>query len=58
VKVQFTEGDADLMQSNLFPLSFEFVVQQPVPSGRVVQGDVPDVLVYFIPLLLAVTFTL
>ncbi|GGM60271.1 hypothetical protein GCM10008956_39870 [Deinococcus arenae] len=51
MKVQFAEGDADLMQSNLFPLSFEFVVQQPIPSGRVVQGDLPGCLLYFIPLL-------
>lgn len=55
MKVQFSEGDADLVRSNLFPLSFEFVVQQPIPSGRVVQGDLPDVLLYFIPLLLAGT---
>ncbi|MDR6220952.1 hypothetical protein J2Y00_004583 [Deinococcus soli (ex Cha et al. 2016)] len=37
------------------PLSFEFVVQQPIPSGRVVQGDLPDFLLHFIPLLLAGT---
>ena len=44
------------MHSNLFPLSFEFVVQQPIPSGRVVQGDLADfLLLYFIPLLLAGT---
>jgi hypothetical protein len=55
VKVQFAEGDADLVQSNLFPLSFEFVVQQPIPSGRVMQGDLPDLLLYFIPLLLTGT---
>jgi hypothetical protein len=55
VKVQFPESDADLVQSNLFPLSFEFVVQQPIPSGRVVQGDLADVLLHFIPLLLAGT---
>ena len=52
---QFPEGDADLVQSNLFPLSFEFVVQQPIPSGRVVRGDLADFLLYFIPLLLACT---
>ncbi len=55
MKVQFTEGDADPVHSNLFPLSFEFVVQQPIPSGRVVQGDLADFLLYFIPLLLAGT---
>ena len=55
MKVQFAEGDADLVQSNLFPLSFEFVVQQPIPGGWVVQGDLADFLLYFIPLLLTGT---
>ena len=55
MELQFAECDTDLVQANLLALGFEFLIQQPVPGGRVVQRDLTDFLVQLIPFLLSGT---